>query len=307
MRPQDWIINYTPSLAGKIFIVTGGNSGLGYESVKAFASKGAEVILACRSLVKGNEAREKLLLEFPKANIVVMELDLADLSSVRNFAEKVKLNYTRLDILLNNAGIMMPPYQKTKDGFESQMGTNHLGHFALTGLLLDLLKNSPKSRVVNVSSLAHKQGFIDFENLLFLNGKNYTPFRAYAQSKLANLLFTYRLQSYFKKNGIDSISLAAHPGVSDTNLFGDIGPQWLQKIFKPLFKLFIQPASMGALPQIRACIDPLARGSFYFGPKGLGEMKGYPVLVKCTKAARSKRNAEKLWDTSERLTGVKFP
>jgi len=196
MANKNWDVTDIPDLTGKTIIVTGGNSGLGFEAVKALSSKGAEVILACRSTKKGKLAKNQLTEAQPNSKITVMELDLADLKSIRNFVELFKQKHTQLDILLNNAGIMMVPYGLTKDGFENQIGTNHLGHFALTGLLLDLLKNTPKSRVVSVTSMAHKAGSMDFNNLLFNKGVGYTPFKAYGRSKLCNLLLTYELQRY---------------------------------------------------------------------------------------------------------------
>ncbi|HDR52125.1 MAG TPA: SDR family NAD(P)-dependent oxidoreductase, partial [Mariniphaga anaerophila] len=211
---ENWTTEFIPDLNGKVIIVTGGNSGLGFESVKTFAGKGAEVILASRSKENGEKAKTEILEKVPDGKIEVAQLDLADLESVRRFVKNFQQKHSRLDVLLNNAGIMTTPYFTTKDGFEGQVGTNHLGHFALTGLLLPVLKKTPKSRVVNVSSMAHKQGKMDFNNLLFENGKGYSPMKSYGRSKLANLLFTYELQRFFESNNIDSISVAAHPGVS---------------------------------------------------------------------------------------------
>lgn len=303
---MNWTTNNIPSLAGKTIIVTGGNSGLGLQSVKAYAEKGAQVVLACRNYAKGDEARTDILKQVPDAQIAVMSLDLADLTSVRTFAERFNKEFDRLDILLNNAGIMMPPYELTKDGLESQQGTNHFGHFALTGLLLHKLKATPGSRVVNVSSLAHKQGRMDFDNLLYENGKGYSPLGAYGRSKLENLLFTYGLQDFFSKNKLDIKAVVAHPGVSDTNLFSKIGGEFLQKLFKPLMKLVVQPAEMGALPQLRASVDSEVKGGEYFGPDGFVEMKGYPVQVQPNKHARNAGNIQKLWEVSEKITGVRF-
>lgn len=303
---MNWTTNNIPSLAGKTIIVTGGNSGLGLQSVKAYAEKGAQVVLACRNYAKGDEARTDILKQVPDAQIAVMSLDLADLTSVRTFAERFNKEFDRLDILLNNAGIMMPPYELTKDGLESQQGTNHFGHFALTGLLLDKLKATPGSRVVNVSSMAHKRGRMDFDNLLYENGKGYSPLGAYGRSKLENLLFTYALQDFFSKNKLDIKAVVAHPGVSDTNLFSKIGGEFLQTLFKPLMKLMVQPAEMGALPQLRASVDSEVQGGEYFGPDGFAEMKGYPVQVQPDKHARNAGDIQKLWEVSEKITGVRF-
>ena len=194
MIKSNWSTNNIPDLTGKVIIVTGGNSGLGYEAVKAFAAKGAEVIMASRNAQKAETATAEIMKENPFGKVIVMELDLGSLDSVKNFATAFKKQYERLDILLNNAGIMMTPYQLTKDGFESQLGTNHLGHFALTGLLIKIINSTPGSRIVNVSSIAHKKGKFDFNDLLYDNGKSYDPMKAYQRSKIANLLFTYELQ-----------------------------------------------------------------------------------------------------------------
>jgi NAD(P)-dependent dehydrogenase (short-subunit alcohol dehydrogenase family) len=306
MTLQNWTTKDIPSLTGKTVIITGGNSGLGFEAVKALSDKSALVILACRDLEKGEAAKEKIRQSNLTAKIEVMELDLMDLGSIHSFVAKFKNHHTHLDLLLNNAGIMMVPYQLTKDGFESQLGTNHLGHFALTGLLLDLLKKTPKSRVVNMSSIAHKQGEMDYDNLLFENGKGYSPMKAYGRSKLANLLFTFELQRFFETHKMDCIALAAHPGVSDTNLFQHIGTKWLMKILRPLFLFFIQPADMGVLPALRAAVDKHAKGSMYYGPDGKREMKGFPVVVEATQAAQNKESARKLWKQSEKLTGIVY-
>ncbi len=306
MTSTNWTTNDIPDLTGKTIIVTGGNSGLGYQAVKAFASKNARIILACRSVAKGEEAREKIIAVYPAAEIFVLELDLTDLKSVRNFVAKFKQNHSRLDILVNNAGIMMVPYGLTKDGFEKQLGTNHLGHFALTGLLLDVLKKTPKSRVVTVSSMAHKGGVMDFDNLLYKDGTGYSPLKAYGRSKLSNLLFTFELQRFFETNKIDCMALAAHPGVSDTNLFTYAAPKWVMNIFRPVMLLFMQPSAMGVLPELRASVDSNAKGGEYYGPNGNRELKGYPIIVPSNKASLNKEDARKLWEISEKLTSVSY-
>jgi NAD(P)-dependent dehydrogenase (short-subunit alcohol dehydrogenase family) len=306
MQKQNWTINDIPDLKGKTIIVTGGNSGLGLESVKAFAEKDAKVIMACRTAAKGELAKKQILEIYPKADISVMEIDLTDLNSVKNFATKFKATHGQLDVLLNNAGIMMVPYGLTKDGFEKQVGTNHLGHFALTGLLLELLRKTPKSRVVNVSSIAHKSGVMDYDNLLYVNGKDYSPMKAYSRSKLSNLLFTYELQRFFELNKIDCMAVAAHPGVSDTHLFDHAAPKWALKLLRPLSLIMIQPAAMGCLPELRASVDPKVKGGEFYGPDGKREMKGYPVLAVSIPASHDKESARKLWEASETLTGIKF-
>jgi NAD(P)-dependent dehydrogenase (short-subunit alcohol dehydrogenase family) len=305
MNKENWSTTNIPDLTGKVIIVTGGNSGLGYESVKAFAEKGADVILTSRSVEKGEAAKKAI--GKVKGNIIVLPLDLMDFSSIRSFTEKFQQKYKRLDVLLNNAGIMTTPYFLTKDGLEAQMGTNHFGHFALTGLLFGLIKNTPKSRIVNVSSMAHKQGKMDFSNLLFENGKGYSPIKSYGRSKLANLLFTYELQRKMEASGIKSIAVAAHPGVSSTNLFQYLEEKMIFKIFKPLMSPFIQEQAMGALPQIRASVDENVKGGDYYGPDGFNEMKGFPVLVKSNAASHNLEDAKKLWEVSEKITGISFP
>lgn len=306
MIKKNWTIEDIPDLQGKIIIVTGGNSGLGLASVKALAAKRAEVIMACRSVQRGNEARKLLLKDQPKAKIKVMELDLSNFWSIRMFAGDFKKDYNQLDILLNNAGVMMTPYTQTKDGVELQQSTNYFGHYALTGLLLDMLAATPGSRVVNVSSLAHKTGTMNFKNLLYEKGRGYTPYKAYSRSKLENLLFTFELQRFFVKNKIDCKAVVAHPGVSYTNLFNNAAPKWIRAIMRPAVKSFMQPAEMGALPGLRASVDPGVKGAEFFGPNGKMQVKGHPVQVRAAANAYNKENAQQLWDFSERITGVMF-
>lgn len=306
MSSQNWTTKNIPDLSGKVIIVTGGNSGLGLESVKAFAEKGAEVILACRNREKGENAKAKIIAGKCKGKIMVMTLDLMNLSSVKNFAIQIKQQYKQLDVLLNNAGIMATPYFLTTDGFEAQLGTNHLGHFALTLQLIEIIKNTPKSRVVTVSSIAHKTGKMNFENLMFENGKGFKPMKAYGQSKLANLLFTYELQRYFEANKIDSMALAAHPGGSNTNLASHLDSKWYFKLIAPIARNAMQSAAKGALPQIRASVDINVNGGEYYGPNGFKELMGFPIIVKSTTASYNLNDAKKLWLLSEELTGVKI-
>ena len=304
MKKEKWTISNIPDLSGKIIIVTGGNSGLGYESVKAFVQNGAEVILTSRTIEKGEAAKLEIMKHNPKGKIAVMVLDLMDLSSVNKFAIEFKEKYQSLDILMNNAGIMMKPYNLSKDGYESQMATNHLGHFALTLLLVDILRKTPDSRVVTVSSIAHKSAKINFDNLFYQNGKEYSPMKAYRRSKLANLLFTYQLQKYFELNKINCIAVAAHPGVSFTNLANHLVGNFLYRLFSPLIKRVLQTPAAGALPQIRAAVDTNVKAGEYYGPSGFKESRGYPVLVKSNKISHNKEYAQKLWDESVRVTGV---
>ena len=306
MSKNKWTLADMPDLSGKVIIVTGGNGGLGFQTVKAFANKGAEVVIACRSDKKGEAAKTEIQKLQPDAKIAVMKLDLSDFSSVRSFADTFNAGYNQLDILLNNAGIMMTPYGKTVDGIELQQGTNYFGHFLLTGLLMEKLRSTPKSRVVCVSSIAHKTGKMNFHDLLYEKDEKYTPMGAYSRSKLEALHFTFGLQHYFKSNKIDAIATVAHPGVSDTNLFNQIGSDFFRKLFMPLFKWFVQPADMGALPLLRAAVDPEAKGGEFYGPDGIGGVKGYPVVVRAKKHAYKEKHTRKLWKYSEKITGIKF-
>lgn len=306
MSKEKWTTDNIPDLTGKVIIVTGGNSGLGYESVKAFAEKGAEVVLASRSLERGIAAKKQMSNSNINGNVKVMQLDLMDFTSIRSFAETFQKNYKKLDVLLNNAGIMTTPYFLTKDGLEAQNGTNHFGHFLLTGLLIDKIASSPGSRVVNVSSNGHKWGKMDFDNPLFDGGKEYTPMKSYSRSKLANLLFTNKLQKRFEENKVDSIAVAAHPGGSNTNLGRHLEDKFWFKMMTPLFKMMTQDQAQGALPQIRASVDPAVKGGEYYGPGGWGELKGLPVKVKSNAASHNNEDARKLWVLSEKLTEIDF-
>lgn len=304
MKSKKWTLKDIPDLTGKVIIVTGGNSGLGFESVKAFAQNGAKVILASRSLENGERAKKEI--GSNQGNIEVMHLDLEDLNSVKNFANNFLVKYNRLDVLLNNAGIMMAPYFTTKDGLEGQNGINHFAHFALTGLLFNRIKETPGSRVVNVSSAAHKWGTMDFTNFLFEGGKGYSPTKSYGRSKLSNLHFTYELQRLFETYNVNSISVAAHPGASRTNLMRHIDGKFLFKVFTPLFKLITQDQAQGALPQIRASVDPQVSGGEYYGPGGFNEMKGSPVLVQSNAASLKETDSKLLWKLSEEITRISF-
>jgi len=306
MIKSNWTALNIPDLTGKVIIVTGGNSGLGYEAVKALAEKGAKVYMTSRSMGKGQNAQQQIQREVAGANIELAQLDLADLSSVRKFANEFTSQEDRLDVLLNNAGIMMTPYSLTKDGFENQFGTNHLGHFALTGMLFKVINATPKSRIVNVSSIAHKGGTFDFDDLLYSDGKTYNPMKAYRRSKIANLLFTYELQRRLSAANRSTIAVAAHPGVSVTNLANHMTNNLLFKILTPLVSLFLHSPKKGALPEIRAAVDPSVLGGQYYGPDGWREMKGNPVLVQSNKASHDAEDARKLWEISEKLTGVPF-
>ncbi len=290
-------------LANKTIIITGASSGIGQEAAKALANRGAQVILAVRNKQKGEKARELILQKYPDSSIEVMDLNLADLSSVRNFAESFKQGFDRLDILINNAGVMVPPYQKTKDGFELQFGTNHLGHFALTGLLLPLLKKTANSRVVTLSSLAHRGAHIYFNNLD--GSKGYKAMKFYGQSKLANLLFAKELDNRLKQHGLSAKSVACHPGITSTNLF-KIRRKDPSKILRSLMNVFFQPAEKGALPTIYAATEKSLTGGEYIGPDGKGNRKGNPALETPAAGVYNLDTMKRLWEVSENLTGVKF-
>ncbi len=308
IHASSWTAQDLPDQAGKTVIVTGGNSGVGYHASRALAARGAQVILACRSLAKGQAAATAILKDYPRASLELLPLDLADLRSVRSFALAFTEKHARLHILINNAGLMATPYRNTTDGFELQFGVNHLGHFALTGLLLEALLATPAARVVTVSSLAHTGGVINFADLN--SQRQYARWRAYAQSKLANMLFTYELQRRLEAHGCAALSLAAHPGYSATNL-QIAGPGmdqnrlllWAMKIGNALLA---QSAEMGALPILYAAADPEARGGDWIGPGRLAGMRGYPVKSQSNAASHNPDTAAQLWAVSEQMTGVHF-
>ena len=299
-RNKKWTEADMPDMSGKVAIVTGANSGIGYDTARALAQKGAQVVMACRNLQKGHQAAAQIGDKNPRGSVQVMPLDLADLDSVRSFAAAFKAKYDQLDLLINNAGIMMVPYGKTAQDFETHIGVNHLGHFALTGLLFDLLKEMPGSRVVTVSSAYHRLGQIDFDDL-HCEKKAYGRQTAYGQSKLANLLFTYELQRKVDAAGLEMLSVAAHPGWTDTNL------QQHSSVMNFLNRFAGQDAAMGALPTLYAATAPGVQGGDYYGPDGFFERAGHPKKVGTTKRARDGAAAGQLWRVSEDLTGVKYP
>jgi NAD(P)-dependent dehydrogenase (short-subunit alcohol dehydrogenase family) len=296
---QQWTEEQIPDLTGKTAIVTGANSGIGYETARALAQKGATVVMACRNLQKANPAAGQIRQTNPSGTVEVMELNLGDLESVRQVAAEFRDRYNRLDLLINNAGIMHPPYGKTAQGFETQFGVNHLGHYALTGLLLDLLIQTPQSRVVTVSSMGHRFGRIDFEDLNW-EKKEYKPNPAYGQSKLANLLFTYELQRKLTAAGKDTLAVAVHPGWTATNL------QVHSSVLRFFNRFFAQEPPMGALPTLYAATEPEVDGGEYFGPGGLVEMRGYPKPVQSNDRSHDETVAARLWEVSEELTGVRY-
>jgi NAD(P)-dependent dehydrogenase (short-subunit alcohol dehydrogenase family) len=297
-----WTTADIPDQTGRTAVITGANTGLGYETAAALAAKGAHVVLAVRNLEKGKEAARRIEQATPGAQVALQELDLTSLESIRAAAEQLKSNYDAIHLLINNAGVMMTPKSTTKDGFELQFGTNHLGHFALTGLLLDRVLAAPGSRVVTVSSQGHRfiRG-IRFDDLQW--DRDYSRVGAYGQAKLANLMFTYELQR--RLTGTNTIAAAAHPGGSNTELARNL-PAALRGVATVLAPL-MQGPEMGALPTLRAATDPGVLGGQYFGPDGLGEHRGYPKVVASSRASHNTDAQRRLWAVSEELTGVASP
>jgi NAD(P)-dependent dehydrogenase (short-subunit alcohol dehydrogenase family) len=299
MSQSKWGITDINDQKGKIAIVTGASSGIGLETARVLALKKATVIQAVRSMDKGRRALNKIKEQNEKADIIVMELDLANLKSIREFTEKIKRQYNRLDLLINNAGVMVPPYSKTKDGFELQFGTNHLSHFALSGLLLDLLRKTPESRIVNVSSNAHKMGNLNFNDLNW-EYRKYKKMKSYGDSKLANLYFTFELKRRLHKNGDNPLVMASHPGWAATEL------QRHTRFINFMNTFFAQDAKIGALPTLYAATADDVESGNYYGPDGFMEMRGYPTKVDSSELSKDPEVAQKLWDVSEELTGVKI-
>lgn len=304
MKP--WKLENVKDIENKNVIITGANTGLGYETALMIASKKANVIMACRSQERAEKAKSKILNKYPNASIDILLIDLGNLSSIESFAKAYKEKYKTLDILINNAGVMTTPYMKTSDGFEFQNGINHLGHFALTSHLFDLLKSTKDSRLVIVSSIAHRNGTVDFDNYMFEDESKYTPMVSYRQSKLSNLLFMYELNRRIKDKNYDIKVVAAHPGVSRTELTRYMLSKVVTFFVYPLFFLFTQSAKQGALPQVRAALDPDVKTGEYYGPHKRQEMKGNPVIVEALPHAHSEEDALKLWEVSEKLTKITF-
>lgn len=303
-----WLAQHIPDQAGKRVVITGANSGLGFETAKVLAVRGAHVVLAVRDLHKGDRAAEAIRRAAPRADLELRPLDLASLASVRGFAEGFVRAQDRLDILINNAGVMAIPRRTTADGFEMQFGTNHLGHFALTGLLLPLLQRAPAGRVATMSSGMHLFGKMAFEDLQA--ERSYGKWTAYAQSKLANLLFAYELQRRLAAAGSKVISVAAHPGYAATNLQA-VGPEmagsrlWA-RIMPAANRILAQSAAMGALPMLYAATSPDVRGGDYLGPDGWLGQSGFPKRVASNARSHDRGAAARLWAMSAQLTGIDY-
>ncbi|WP_159230100.1 SDR family NAD(P)-dependent oxidoreductase [Mycolicibacterium vanbaalenii] len=299
-----WTASDVPDQSGRVAVVTGANSGIGYEAAAVLAGKGARVVVAVRNPSKGEEAVRRIEARHPGADVALVELDLSSLASVRGAADTLRAAYPRIDLLINNAGVMYPPKQTTVDGFELQFGTNHLGHFALTGLLLDNLLVVDGSRVVTVASIAHNiQGGIHFDDLQW--ERSYNRVAAYGQSKLANLMFTYELQRRLAAKGAPTIAVAAHPGISNTELMRHIPGSGLPG-FTKLAGLVTNSPPVGALGTLRAATAPDVQGGQYYGPSGFRELVGHPVLVESNRKSHDVEVQQRLWAVSEELTGVKF-
>lgn len=307
---RTWSDADVPDQSGRVAVITGANTGIGYEAAAVLAQRGAHVVLAVRNLEKGNAALSRIVAAggqgSREVNVTLQQLDLTSLDSVRSAADALRATYPRIDLLINNAGVMWTPKQVTADGFELQFGTNHLGHFALTGLLLDHLLPVRGSRVVTISSLGHRlRAAIHFDDLQW--ERRYDRIAAYGQSKLANLLFTYELQRRLSATpDAKTIAIAAHPGGSNTELTRN-----MPAIFRPaaaaLGPVLFQSAAMGALPTLRAATDPDVQGGQYFGPDGFLEQRGHPKLVKSSAQSHDAELQRRLWAVSEELTGVSFP
>ncbi|HEY2833684.1 MAG TPA: SDR family NAD(P)-dependent oxidoreductase [Sporichthyaceae bacterium] len=301
---EKWTESHIPDQRGRVAVITGANTGLGFDTARALAAHGATVVLAVRDTEKGKQAAERITAAASGTDVSVQQLDLSSLASVRTAAEELRSRFAAIDLLINNAGVMYTPRQNTADGFELQFGTNHLGHFALTGLVLDRMTAVPGARVVTVSSVGHRiRARIHFEDLQW--ERSYDRLQAYGQSKLANLLFTYELQRRLAAAGAPTLAVAAHPGFSNTELARN-SPVVLRALV-PLGRVLAQSPAQGALPTLRATTDPAVLGGQYYGPDGPGELRGAPRVVKSSAQSHDAALQQRLWAVSEELTGVQFP
>lgn len=307
----NWNSNEIPALEGKTALVTGANSGLGLETAKAFAARGAHVILTCRNAAKAKVAMNHIRARHPESKLDFVTLDLASLESVKQCVNDFKSQYSRLDILCNNAGVMGLPKSKTQDGFETIFGVNTLGHFALSGLLFGVLNSTPGARVVTLSSRTHRNASLPLEDLNW-EGRRYSKAGAYGQSKLANLMFTLELDRRLRERKADFISVAAHPGYAATNVVfpSDAEMTLGRRIWDAMAtlgnKTMAQSAAQGALPTLYAATMPDVQGGEYYGPDGIAEFRGYPVKITPAPIAQDPALAQQLWQQCEALTGVNW-
>jgi NAD(P)-dependent dehydrogenase (short-subunit alcohol dehydrogenase family) len=299
-----WTVERIPSQPGRVALVTGANSGLGLVITRELARAGARVVMACRNTERGQQAARQIEAALPSAALEVSELDLGNLDSVSRFAQRFRDQGAGLDLLVNNAGVMAPPRTETADGFELQFGTNHLGHFALTGQLIGELRGSDDARVVTMSSGAHRIGKITFDDLQ--RNRRYNRWTAYGQSKLANLMFALELDRRLRASGWSVTSVAAHPGYAATNLQSAAAPKLDRALMAVTNRLLAQSADMGALPALYAATAPGVRGGQFIGPDGIAEQRGHPEPVTPSADARDEDVAARLWEVSEQLTGVSF-
>lgn len=307
MSKRNWTQNDIPDLTGKVIVVTGANSGLGFESSRVMAEKGGTVVMTARNMQKGEKARAEILQAHPAASIDLIQLDVGSLASVREFVAAFKAKYDRLDILLNNAGVMAIPRQLTPDGFEMQLGVNHLGHFALTGLLLDVIIRTPGARIHNVSSSANYTGSINFDDLM--GEQEYSRWAAYGQSKLANVFFTFELQKRLTAAGFDTIANTSHPGLVIGNLQANSveqsGTSLEGLLYRVIQPILAQDIEMGILPMLYGMTAEDAQGGVFYGPRTFN-LRGYPAEKKPNKAAFDAAALKRFWDISEQLTGVTY-
>jgi NAD(P)-dependent dehydrogenase (short-subunit alcohol dehydrogenase family) len=305
MAKQGWTTAAMMPQTGKTVLVTGANSGIGFQAARELARRGAQVLLGARDAAKGEAARSRILAELPEAQVRIVPLDMASLASIRGFAGEFVASGAKLDLLVNNAGVMaLPKREQTEDGFERQFGTNHLGHFALTGLLMPALLKAQAPRVVTVASLAHRNGKMDWDNLE--GEKSYSPWGAYNMSKLANILFARELDRRAREAHSKLLSVAVHPGISITNI-AQYGTDFKSRFVKAVGGFMFQDDALGALPTLYGATEPEVQGGQYIGPGGFGEMGGYPKVVQPRPQALDEQAGRRLWSVSEQLTGVVYP
>lgn len=305
MTQVKWTAAAMTPQAGKTVLITGANSGIGYQAARELARHGANVLLGVRDAAKGQAARGRIVADSPQAQVAVVPLDMASMASIRGFAEEFVASGNRLDVLVNNAGVMaLPKREQTPDGFERQFGTNHLGHFALTGLLIPALLRAEAPRVVTVASLAHRNGKMEWDNLE--GEKSYSPWGAYNMSKLANVLFARELDRRAREQRSKLLSVAVHPGISVTNIAGP-GSDFKSRFMRMFGRFMFQNDEMGALPTLYAATAPEAQGGQYIGPGGFGEVGGHPKVVQPKPQALNEADGRRLWQVSEELTGVMYP